>query len=288
MTEDSSAPKIENTKKKNNNKKRKAPSCFLGDSDSPFRKAYQNFSYTRIPPTDKPGETHSFFKESYLVSFFVNDEHNVVENDDSNGSVQRRQQKEQIVHKHANGLCIITAATSIELQSGSVATSSIPDTVMEVLVQPSPTANQSRKKKRNQASKMLKGKNLDGGEPSEKGIATNSATVQPSDILVTLTSKTAASTQTPQALDSRSSGVCHQPNDGNDNMDGSHCHCLYSCVWGTVLEVNARLNLEILKKDPLLDGYIAIVLPTGPFPPPPLPPPPPANSSLFQGGGEKE
>jgi hypothetical protein len=39
-------------------------------------------------------------------------------------------------------------------------------------------------------------------------------------------------------------------------------------VWGTVLELNTNVTPELLKKDPLLDGYLAIIMPTGPFPPP--------------------
>jgi len=39
-------------------------------------------------------------------------------------------------------------------------------------------------------------------------------------------------------------------------------------VWGTILELNTNVTPELLKKDPLLDGYLAIIVPTGPFPPP--------------------
>ncbi len=44
-----------------------------------------------------------------------------------------------------------------------------------------------------------------------------------------------------------------------------------SCVCGTLLEVNDNLkqneNLSLLVDDPLLDGYIAVILPNGSFPP---------------------
>lgn len=36
-------------------------------------------------------------------------------------------------------------------------------------------------------------------------------------------------------------------------------------VWGVILEVQSRP--ERIAQDPLLDGYVAIILPTGPFPP---------------------
>lgn len=38
-------------------------------------------------------------------------------------------------------------------------------------------------------------------------------------------------------------------------------------VWGTVLELNPNLTAQLLRDDPLLDGYVAIIFPTGPFPP---------------------
>jgi hypothetical protein len=38
-------------------------------------------------------------------------------------------------------------------------------------------------------------------------------------------------------------------------------------VWGTVLELNSQLAPNRLKDDPLLDGYLAVILPVGSFPP---------------------
>jgi hypothetical protein len=42
---------------------------------------------------------------------------------------------------------------------------------------------------------------------------------------------------------------------------------LYACVWGTILELNHSLTPEVLADDPLLDGYLAVILPSGRFPP---------------------
>jgi hypothetical protein len=39
-------------------------------------------------------------------------------------------------------------------------------------------------------------------------------------------------------------------------------------VWGSVLELNRNMSPELLLKDTQLDGYLAVILPTGPFPPP--------------------
>mmetsp|Transcript_30446 Transcript_30446/g.30931 ORF Transcript_30446/g.30931 Transcript_30446/m.30931 type:complete len:98 (+) Transcript_30446:1217-1510(+) len=43
---------------------------------------------------------------------------------------------------------------------------------------------------------------------------------------------------------------------------------LRDCVWGTIIELNCdALTPKVLLDDPLLDGYIAIILPSGKFPP---------------------
>jgi hypothetical protein len=42
---------------------------------------------------------------------------------------------------------------------------------------------------------------------------------------------------------------------------------LYACVWGNILELNQSLTPEVLVDDPLLDGYLAVILPSGNFPP---------------------
>jgi hypothetical protein len=43
---------------------------------------------------------------------------------------------------------------------------------------------------------------------------------------------------------------------------------VYAGVWGTVVEINDNMSPELLQRDPLLDGYFAIIQPaTGAFPP---------------------
>ncbi|KAI2504675.1 hypothetical protein MHU86_9785 [Fragilaria crotonensis] len=43
---------------------------------------------------------------------------------------------------------------------------------------------------------------------------------------------------------------------------------VYAGVWGTVVEINDNMCPELLQRDPLLDGYFAIIQPvTGGFPP---------------------
>ena len=42
---------------------------------------------------------------------------------------------------------------------------------------------------------------------------------------------------------------------------------IYAGVWGSLLELHTDVTPEQLTQDPLLDGYMAVILPTGPFPP---------------------
>ncbi|GAX12422.1 hypothetical protein FisN_2Hu253 [Fistulifera solaris] len=83
--------------------------------------------------------------------------------------------------------------------------------------------------KRKQQSKLLRGK-----ETSASGI------VRPDDILCTIKISDQSIIEVPCA------------------------------VWGTVVEVNSALvnDCARIKHDPLFSGYLAVILPTGPFPPP--------------------
>lgn len=42
---------------------------------------------------------------------------------------------------------------------------------------------------------------------------------------------------------------------------------IFACVWGTILELNKSLTVDTLCEDSVLDGYVAVILPSGPFPP---------------------
>ena len=103
------------------------------------------------------------------------------------------------------------------------------DTVesIQLLVKKADVASQSAASKRKQKAKMLRGKNVQDA-------------VFPKDELATVTCREAATTKSIP---------------------------LRCCVWGSVLEVNPNLTPQLLQEDPLLDGYLAVILPSGPFPP---------------------
>ena len=48
--------------------------------------------------------------------------------------------------------------------------------------------------------------------------------------------------------------------------DGKEVH-MRCCAWGSIIEINPNISPELVREDPLLDGYLAVILPSGPFPP---------------------
>ena len=106
---------------------------------------------------------------------------------------------------------------------------------IEFCIDKSPTCNAAEKRKRQ--AKMLKGKtNIEG-------------VVTPSTVIAKLTVS-------------------------SDSSDTSKSQVIpvYAGVWGAVLELNKTVSVDTLQTDPLLDGYLAVILPSGPFPPPSLRP----------------
>lgn len=102
---------------------------------------------------------------------------------------------------------------------------------VQVLVQQANVASQSAGSKRKQKAKMLRGQAV-------------SDAVYPRDALATITITT-----------------------GKD-ADAVQQNQLRCCVWGSVLEINPNLGPQLLNDDPLVDGYVAVILPSGRFPPP--------------------
>ena len=194
------------------------------DQNDPLAEAYAGVTFTPIPSTGRPGTPHSYFGASYRVEF----------DNTSNTDAAPAAAPAQIVHKHVNGLVVVTAG-DMASQTG---------TSMEwVVASTADVASQSLKQKRKVQAKMLRGQAVPGA-------------VRPTDTLVRLI-------------------TCGDDDDDDDNQGttttGSssdntiHLRC---AVWGHVLERNERLTPALLRADPLLEGYLAVLLPTGPFPPP--------------------
>ena len=210
--------------------------------------AYQNFSFAPIPSTGRPGTPHRYFAESYQVF-----RHNICnstrsdhgedykttttttttirkatdEHDDSACHMKMR------VHKHANGLCVVTAGDDLVLSLSSLSSSK--DTRLQlssIEMKQTAAPATSTGNKRKQQSAMLRGKQKAWTDPG---------VVRPDDVLCTMQLTT----------------------DGDETRTIS----LPCAVWGSVLEVNPRLSVDLVQQDPLFAGYLAVILPTGPFPP---------------------
>ena len=193
---------------------------------SALESAYKDLVFTPIESTGKPGTPHSFFSESFQVSQRRREGNDLAT--DSEGA-------HQVLHKHANGLVIVTAGNMLSRYKNSEVSS------FQLNVEESPAAAANAGARRKLQAKMLKGKKVEG-------------TIRPKDVIASV----------------------------RGGRDGEEVIALHSYVWGTVMEVNPVLMADtkkqeeqvndksipkILLEDPLLDGYICVVLPSGRFPP---------------------
>jgi len=141
-----------------------------------------------------------------------------------------------VVHQHVNGLCIVTAG-DVGAWLSSLYPTHNHQTIqnflqIEFVATEAPSCSAAEKRKRQ--AKMLKGKgNIDH-------------IVTPLTVIAKL--------------------IVSNPND-DDNIAERTEFPLYAGVWGTIIELNHGLSPKVLLDDPLLDGYLAIILPSGSFPP---------------------
>lgn len=157
----------------------------------------------------------------------------------SQSSTSDNVHRQQVIHHHANGLCIVTVGNLFSRKDDDDDDDShTAITNIEFVAEKAP--NSSAGEKRRDQSKLLKGK---AAVQQQKGVVT------PNSILAYL-------------YTTNKSG-------GSGSQEQKKVP-VYAGVWGHVLELNDRLTPELLTKDPLLDGYLAVILPTGRFPPLPV------------------
>jgi hypothetical protein len=207
----------------------------------PFRQdslslAYEGIVYTERPRSNEPGTPNRFFASSYTVSFASQHEEETSKDAATSSTHCLELTWIQVVHRHVNGLCIVTAGEQ-----------HLTNTKGQVTFQVEQASACSNGQRRKQQAKMLKRgvesqrhatNHNNNNHNSHHDSNNNVGMVTPNSILAQLT------------------------------LENGGTVSLRACVWGTVLEINNNLTPSLLEKDPLLDGYLAIILPTGTFPPP--------------------
>jgi hypothetical protein len=196
--------------------------------DDPYVQAYHGWTFQPVESTGRPGTPHRYFSESYRV---------IVPNIDKAVQEPKTLTKRMMrVHKHANGLCIVT----VNDQQDDYDT--LPDNdeqplKMEFCVKATSDIGSAAAKRKRVASmlrkKPLKRPSQQQGDSNETMTLADS--VRPIDTILKI---------------HKTSTIAFP-----------------ACVFGTIMEINPHLTVDKLRKDPLLQGYLAVILPAGPFPP---------------------
>ncbi len=279
--------KTQQTKQKANKKQKPNASSLLS--------LYKDISFHSIPSTGRPGTPHRYFASSYHVKIIDHEQHTLKhEHDEHIICVQ-----EFVVHSHVNGLCILTigqslktildninnsskssesnqnnlvdeeqnigsssttrgiSCTSTSLCHNNTCTTTEHDEIQiqQISFMVNTTKNQSVGQKRKEAKKMKRGNvylnnnshnNQSNDDESNNtrnnnnNNNNNNGMIQPGTLLLQITLTNGSIINVP------------------------------SCICGTVLELNSNIIRDpmLLVNDPLLDGYLAVVLPNGSsFPP---------------------
>ena len=180
---------------------------------------YDGLQFIERQKQDGPGVPHRFFSSSYTVTLSSND------NSTKKGNCTVKCQDGQIVHRHANGLAIITVGDTIQSYLESLDQESENISIQKIEFTQTVTTSQSVGGKRRNS----KHQNRD-----------TPGSVLPLNTLALMT------------------------------MSNGEILELKCCVAGTLLELNTKFisekncneNFSLLMKDPLLDGYLAVILPS--------------------------
>jgi len=224
---------------------------------------YKSMSFIERASTGCPGSPHRFFDSSFdvrtdcirsndcdlmikdsidktVIVNLIDDEGSVDKN--TLNSVESSDVKknksiilDQVVHQHANNLCIVTAGEGIKLALREDSETNIPVRIVKIESMKEGTSSLSVGGKRKKKAKMSR-------ESTSKNVSKE--LTHPSDTLCKI---------------SLSNGKIIE---------------LKSCVIGTILEINPRAfeikaGVEpLITSDPLMDGFLAVIMPLGTFPPP--------------------
>ena len=238
--------------------------------------SYNSISFNKRASSGRPGSPHRYFDSSYDILM-----------DTTTSALEATSNKQlhgignQVVHRHLNGLCIITAGNVIQKQLCN-ASNNEEDGILQIKtvkyhIQPSKDSQSARGKMRTKKKKKRKKQKHQNEETNDAAIAAESGVEG----------------------DNKGSKVEVSNHDGYVSPKDTLCTVTISngqeiqlkcCVEGTVIEINNRLivseskyssdvsgsttdslttqrDASLLMKETLLDGYLAVIMPSqGVFP----------------------
>lgn len=261
-------PPPPNGKSSNNvtSKKRKNPN---DGSNSAWENAYKGVNFQARISTGRPDSPHFLFASSHTMESQPNTFHDSATNDNnpinSNKSSASKDDTSifqggispvpQVIHRHVNDLCVVTAGDVPTWLAGRYPTFSIHN--IQYMVQEPPPSSAAAKRKRQ--SKMLHNK---------KNVA---HAITPTTVIATLTLVQETTTNNANTNGEEENDIDIDKTTKTTTQTVVTVP-MYAGVWGTIMELNHGVTPQLLVTDPLFDGYLAVILPSGRFPPPAVAP----------------
>jgi len=242
--------------------------------DDAYKRAYEEFRYEKITTAVVKTDTGNVGKErryqndvNDMLSRYFESSYRVFrmktkDNEKSTTPVDTTDCCHQIVHKHVNGLVIVTAGKMFAgTDSTTIESLHFPPSVLQANIDAVINAHRSTDdspitlsagEKRKLISKLLKTKTTSTRQVPYA--------IRPGDTLATVKTKSVETARV-EVTDLCSSvfGLVMELNHGYIGEMANEDNCN---------EKLTKASLSLLQSDPLLDGYLAIILPAGPFPPP--------------------
>ena len=212
--------------------------------------------------TTTPGSPSRQFKYSYRVTFL-----------ETKHTATATPLLNQVIHQHANGLCIVTAGEHNQAHHLPASAEMI-ERIEFLATTADPCSAGARRKRQ---SKMLRKGTASVSHKNQKtSNNNNNNNNDPSTTNSKEENDTATQNDGMVTPDTILAKIHCRANNNNQDETGTTTPAaimtttslpIYAGVWGSLLELHTSLTPEQLTHDPLLNGYVAVILPTGPFPP---------------------
>lgn len=244
-------------RKRGDGKGRKDKNGKGGGGGGPLERAYRGCSYKERPDTGEPGTPHRYFTASFDVR---------IEQDTTDGPNKVKEGDNDkvdmdstglVVHQHANGLCVVCCNTAVY---------DSPVKAVTILVNEAPACSYAERRKK--ASKLVK----QGVRANQQTNNNENETVTPRTAVAKIELENGKVIVVPAGVygfvleindnynPSRQSSV--DSTESNFNSNGNNGDQATDNTTGK--PVALRIKPSLL--DPLLEGYLMIVQPAGPFP----------------------